>query len=395
MEEDLKRHVKKIGEKTGEPDWLTEIKLKAAHEYARLPEPSPRLGLHINRPTDRGNWAKLPTHQRDLRWTGTGEVLVQPLTDAAKTNEKEVRKLLYSEAAYTAGRYEALHSALVSRGLYVDVPDGVGGVKIIIDDVLSEGASYDHLLVHVGKNSSATIVNRRLSEGLGSAYHSEGAELFLEDGANLTYAPVQAYGAGVRHYETRCAVVGKNARLNLVTSDAGGSLAQVESRTRLSRQGGQVNIMGLLFGGLEQTIDVNVSVLHEAANTESNILLRNVLADKAKAIVRGLINVAENAPSSVGYQKEDTLLLSPTTEASVIPNLEINNNDVRCTHASSITHIDDEKLFYLKSRGIHPEEGRKLIIEGFIEPIMKALPEDTTRATLSEHILLQATHKPQ
>ena len=104
------------------------------------------------------------------------------------------------------------------------------------------------------------------------------------------------------------------------------------------------------------------------------MLTKGIVKDKSKSVYNGLVNVNENAVNTDGYQKEDILILSENAEADSIPELEINNNDVRCTHGATISQIDKEKLFYLTSRGIKKPEAESLLVNGFIEPVVKEIP---------------------
>ena len=119
-----------------------------------------------------------------------------------------------------------------------------------------------------------------------------------------------------------------------------------------------------------QQFDIYSSVIHESSDTKSDILIKGALKDKSKSLFRGLVRIEKNAPNSDGYQKEEVLLLDDGVEANAIPNLEIENENVRCTHGVSIGSIDKEKLFYLMSRGLSKDMSVKLIVEGFFDSIL-------------------------
>ena len=114
--------------------------------------------------------------------------------------------------------------------------------------------------------------------------------------------------------------------------------------------------------------------------------VRGALNDKAKALHRGFINIRKGFRNCKGAQKEDTLLLSKEAEIDAVPNLEIENNEVQCTHASSITHLNDEKLFYLESRGIDPQEAKRAMLEGFFLAMLDELPEEV-KASIHHQIV--------
>ena len=131
---------------------------------------------------------------------------------------------------------------------------------------------------------------------------------------------------------------------------------------------------------------VYTSSIHNAPNTFSNIITKGVLNHKSKALSRGLVKIQKNAAGSNGYEKQDTLLLTDTAEADAIPNLEIDNNEVKCSHGSTIGQLDAEKMFYLMSRGLNEEMAMQKIVEGYFMPVLD-LFEDKVKEKIHNLIL--------
>ena len=158
----------------------------------------------------------------------------------------------------------------------------------------------------------------------------------------------------------------------------------------LQGAGSSLKTSHLAIGSVSQHFDVSLTSTHSAPGTRSTILQKAAMAGKAKIKLNGLVKIQKKATNSNGFQQEDILLLSPEAEASPTPNLEIENNDVRCTHASTVSHMDKERLFYPMSRGLTEEQAARLLVKGFFEPIIKELPlkdiQDKVRAAIEEKL---------
>ena len=150
--------------------------------------------------------------------------------------------------------------------------------------------------------------------------------------------------------------------------------------------GATTNNHGIFFGSRQQQFDLVAKSIHNAPHTVSDIFTKGVLTGSSKCLYRGLVRIESNAFGSNGYQKEDTLLLSEDAVADSIPNLEIENNDVRCTHGASIGRIDREKLFYMKSRGLNDEQATREYVKGFFEPLIQKIQIQNLRDNMHEMI---------
>ena len=141
-----------------------------------------------------------------------------------------------------------------------------------------------------------------------------------------------------------------------------------------SGKGAETRTTSLFLGREQQQFDLSTSARHKAPMTRSSLLTKGVLAAKAKTLSRGLISIAENAGQSSGYEHQDTLLLSEQAEADAIPDLEIHNNDVRCTHGTAVGHLDEDQRHYLMTRGLSREEATRLMVEGYFDEVLQELP---------------------
>jgi len=157
--------------------------------------------------------------------------------------------------------------------------------------------------------------------------------------------------------------------------------------THLEGEGASSKIKILFFGDNHQNLDLRGESIHLAANTTSDLMVKGVLNGSSKANFEGLVRVEENAFNSSGYQKEDTLLLSPEAESNLVPNLEIKNNNVKCSHGATVGRINQEQLFYLSSRGIPDKTAKSMLVEGFFEPIIKEISSEEIQQQIRNLIL--------
>lgn len=198
------------------------------------------------------------------------------------------------------------------------------------------------------------------------------AEIRLEigEGARVVYVARSASSVEFVRREARLA---KNAKLEWIDECSTPAFSRASFVTCLEGEGAEVEATSLLRGAHQQRFDVKHEIIHAAPRTVSNLRVGSVLSGDAKAIVRGLVRVEKNAPGSISRQKEETLLLTDTAEIDAVPMLEIENQDVRCSHAATVGRIDAEKLFYLMSRGLDRASAEQMLIEAFVEPYLSKL----------------------
>ena len=173
----------------------------------------------------------------------------------------------------------------------------------------------------------------------------------------------------------------KNAVFNYYELNFGSKTTYSETIVNLDGENAKFEHYGIFVSNNEQKFDFDLSVMHNAPYTYSNILNKGALNDSSKANCRGLIKISKNAHNSNGYQKQDTILLSENAEANSIPKLEIDNHDVRCTHGASISQIDEAQLFYLMTRGLNEKQAKTEIVKGFFDTVLSKINVDKELVT--------------
>jgi Fe-S cluster assembly protein SufD len=208
-------------------------------------------------------------------------------------------------------------------------------------------------------------------------------EIWVGPGANLRYVTAQGLGESSWVFATQRAEVERDASFDWVALGFGSARGKVRMETRLTGPGSSARVTGAYAGNGTQHLDYDTTQEHAAPNTTSDLAFRGVLEESATAVWRGMIRVDPGAQQTDAFQESRNLLLSKSAHADAIPGLEIEANDVRCTHAAAVAQIDSEQLHYLRSHGLPGEQAKRLIIEGFLEALVERLDEGPVRAAIS------------
>jgi Fe-S cluster assembly protein SufD len=207
------------------------------------------------------------------------------------------------------------------------------------------------------------------------------------DGANLTYVSLQDFGTNVWQFNHERGRVGKDARLDWVISVMGTRLIKSFQTVELDGRGSFARMSGLFFANKRQHFDLDTQQNHNAPDTVSDLLYKGALKDKARSVWQGLIKAQKDSQRIDGFQANRNLLLEKTARADSIPGLEIEADDVRCTHASTVGQIDEQEVFYLMSRGIPRDTAVKMVVEGFFAPVMARIPIEGVRDRIAARII--------
>lgn len=178
--------------------------------------------------------------------------------------------------------------------------------------------------------------------------------------------------------------VKENSSLTFITIQQGNSNKQII--TNLSSNNAKINIYGLFFGKDSEEISLDIKTNHNTSSTHSDMLVKGILDNTAKATFTGLIHIPEGSKHCEGYQQEDTLLLSNNAKIYAVPDLAIANNDVKCSHGVTTTHINPEKQFYIQSRGVSEKEAEQLIIKAHITPIIDQITDESLKQKILDMI---------
>jgi Fe-S cluster assembly protein SufD len=278
----------------------------------------------------------------------------------------------------SADAFVHLHDAFLAGGAFIRVPDGVVVEAPIVVEHVSGGdglASFPHTLLVAGADAEVSLLERFSSPGDPGAHLTVPVtELVVGDAARVGYLGMQDHGPAVWQIALQRAVVGRDATLRTSAVALGGDYARLRAEALLAGAGGRSEMVAVYFANESQMLDFRTLQDHDAHHTTSDLLFKGAVEDTARSVYSGLVRLRKTAQRANAAQTNRNLVLSPGAAAESIPNLEIEANDVRCSHASAVGPIDDEQLYYLQSRGVPPDVAERLIVFGFFEDVIDRLP---------------------
>jgi len=310
-------------------------------------------------------------------------LLVMALSEAAKSHHALIEPHLYSLVNAQTGKFEAMNGALWQDGVFIHVPDGV-----VIDKPLhllrqiggAGSSAFPRLLVVIGKNAEITLIDEYgggpADDSAGFAYANGVVEIVADEDSRTRYIALQRLAAGTRFYQTHRARIARGAQMLTIPLAFGGTLSKQNFGVILDGPGAESEMRGLLFGSGQQHFDNHTLHHHASGQTRSKINFKVVLRDRALSAYTGLIRIEKSARGCEAYQENRNLLLNDGARVETIPELEILNEDVSCSHGATIGPIDPLLVFYLNSRGIPEREAVRMIVSGFVADTLKHVPED-------------------
>jgi Fe-S cluster assembly protein SufD len=302
-------------------------------------------------------------------------VIIEPLRYAVTHHAELVRKHFNQQHTNLGSeKFRALHTALVRDGLFVYLPKGVqleNPIAVFHHAAGDESSIFPHTLVVAEDNAKATIIEVFASLESDARQFASGVnDLFAGPGAQLTYVAAQAWSTETLSFQNNSLTSQRDSRITSLNLHLGGRQARHESHSRLQGPGAHSEMLALSIPQGSQEFDQRTLQTHQAPNTSSNLLYKNALLDQGRTIFSGLIVVEPDAQKTDAYQSNRNLMLSDQAEANSLPGLEIQANDVRCTHGATSSRIDPEQEFYLLSRGIHKKQADELLVFGFFEEVL-------------------------
>jgi len=419
-----RRAVEAISALTGEPAWMREQRLAAWGLYESLPLPGPTVeewrrtdisGLRLDAlrtladgagpagASAAGGFAAAsspPQASNILAAEGRAGLLVQrdgrtvqhsldealrqqgvlflDLDHAAQQAPDLVREHFLSVVRPDEVKFRALHTALRAGGTFLYVPPRVEVALPLITTTWLDtpGAVLSpHTLLVAGEGSNVTFIDLYGSEALDRQTVASGAaELILLDGAQVRYVAFQAWGGNVWDFSMVRAHLGRDAGLHSLIVGFGGTLVKTDVESKLRGPGAHSEMLGLYFADDTQHFDYHTLQEHLAPHTLSDLLYKGSVKDRARTVFSGLIRVHPGAQKTNAFQSNRNLILNSGAKSDSIPKLEIMANDLRCTHGSATSRLNDEHLFYLMSRGLTRRQAVQMVVDGFFAEVLDRVP---------------------
>lgn len=408
-------------ETEGLPSWYLDFRTDAWHRYLETPEPIrtdenwrfadlKQLkfgGLHLAQPAADAEAFATESRARGLREVAARLVFVNnrlvdvespalpegvlclPLHDALVSHGDLVRShFMQEEARLGSAKFAALHGAASLSGVFIHVPRNVVVEKPIEVSHWVGGekaATFPHALVIAESGASVSLVERHRSINQTDTTLTVGvADLAPEAGGKVQYTSIQNLNDHSRQVQMNGTRVARDARAISCFVNLGARWIRNESVSRLLEPGADSRMLSANLADNQQEFDQRTLQLHEAEHTTSDLLYKNALYHQARTIFSGLIRVSPGAHHTDAYQKCRNLLGSNEAEANSMPGLEIDADQVKCSHGSTSGQISDEEIFYLQARGIAEKEARQIISQGFLNQAMEHLAGEELQEAVAE-----------
>lgn len=421
--------IRSLSAQNNEPTWLTELRVQAFSDLENLPMPKPDKTK-----IDKWNFTSFRKHsveseaftsldelpetlksiitlekknlyiQRNhtpayrtlsAELTEQGVIFTDILT-AARDHAELVQKYFMTDGVQVnEHRLTALHTALLNGGVFLYVPKNVEIKEplqaiFLIDD--ADTSLFNHVLVVAEENSSVTYVENYFSavattDGVANII----TEVITKDNANVTYGAVDTLDKGYTTYVNRCGVAGRDARIEWALGLMNDGNTISDNTTHLVGDGSSGDTKTVVVGRGEQKQNFTTQVIHYGQRSEGNILMRGVVKDSASNIFNGIGKIEHGATKADAQQESRVLMLSEKARGDANPMLLIDEDDVVAGHAASVGRVDPTQLYYLMSRGISRTEAERLVIHGFLAPVVKALPIEGVKKQLVEIIERKVT----
>jgi Fe-S cluster assembly protein SufD len=289
------------------------------------------------------------------------------------------------------GKFAALAGAFAQNGVVLYVPKGVTVDEPLHSVLWGPGANIahvSHILVLVDEGASVTYMHESASpdDMASNSMHAGIVEIQVMQSASMKFVELQSWGRHVWNFSHERARVERDGKLDWIFGAIGSRLTKNFTELDLAGEGAQGRMSGFYFTDGNQHLDHDTQQNHLAPHTTSDLLFKGALKGKSRSVWQGMIYVAPGAQKTDGYQANRNLVLSDRARADSIPGLEILADDVRCTHGATVGKLEQEPLFYLKSRGIPQAEAEKIVVEGFFDPIFQRIPFEGVRERFQQYI---------
>ena len=301
-----------------------------------------------------------------------------------------VQRYFMQEAVLpTDGKFAALHGAVWTHGVFLYVPRNViADLPLhVVNYVTKPGATLGHVLVVVEENAQATmLVDYASPPGTKQAAYIGATELLVGDAANLRYVALQDWNRQTFEFSHQRARVGRDGQLDWIVGTMGTQLTKAYLELELDGRGANGRMSGFFFADDDQLFDLDTQQNHNAPLTSTDLLFKGAAKDVARTVWQGMIKSLPNMQKIDGYQACRNLLLSHDARMDSIPGLEIEADDVACSHAATFGTLEEELLFYLMSRGITRPQAQLMLIDGFFDELLQRVPFERVRERLQEAI---------
>jgi Fe-S cluster assembly protein SufD len=415
--------VRALSAARNEPEWMLEFRLAAWRTFEALPWPKDtdepwrrtrltgfklesfkphahagdhtRLNRHIQHELQEMDSAAsmvfqdgTAVYQDDTKQIAAQGVIFCELRAAVQQHPDLVRRYFMTEVVRPEhNKFTALHAALWDSGTFIYVPKNTRvelPLQVIVNQSSDGVAGYHHTLLVAEESAEVTVVDDLL--GAKNGLHAGVVELYLGDNSVVRYVNLQDFDHTAWNFLTGRAAMHRNADLRWIQVSWGSRLTKAFLDVDLIGEGGHAELLGIYFPNGKQHIDHQTLQLHRAPHCFSDLLFNGALKDKARSVYMGSIKVFPGAQKTDAYQRNGNLILDETARADSIPGLEIEADDVRCTHGATAAQVEEEYVFYLMARGLSRPQAERMIVQGFFQAVLDRVPVESVVRKLEQVI---------
>lgn len=309
----------------------------------------------------------------DLKSKG---LVVSSISDAIQNNSELVKKALEASNS-NEDKFTALNNAAFNSGVFIHIPKNfvlekpIHFLSCLSDDGLS---TISRNIIFADESSKSSVVQELYSPKTDSQQaYLELLNTNVAANAQIDITTLQMMDQNSVNFSTRRTDMGQDAKVNWYSGLFGSVLSRYKIDYFLNGTGASSNESEVIFGGNDQHFDIQTNMNHQSPATEARVVEKSILRNRSKSLFKGMIRIKENATKSNSFLSGRSILLDKNAKSDAIPGLEILTNDVKATHSASVAQIDEEQIFYLKSRCLSHEEAERTIVEGFLEPLSRKM----------------------
>lgn len=402
-----------------EPEWLAALRLEALSDAARLQLPKldktkidrwnldhygegasgtkPAARLLPNEFKERSQAAEnvIVHYNTDAVYVRLSDelaaqgVIFTGLTEAVKRYPELVKEYLMKAVRKDENRLTALHAALWNGGVFLYVPKNVEAQASFQTIFYNDDPTVrfvPHVLIVAESNSALTYAEHRLSAHSDPITHNNIVEVYAKAGARVRFASVHELSESVTDLSYRRAVLDQDARIEWIIGEMNDGNVISDTASVMKGNGSSSDVKVICVGSGQQNIDVTTRAVHYGKHSDSAMATRGVMRERVTAILNGITKIEKGATKANGEQSEKVLMLSPQSRGDANPILLIDEDDVKAGHAASVGQVNPEHIYYLMSRGISKDEAERLIIYGFLDPVIAEVPVDEIRDQLRARV---------
>ena len=312
-------------------------------------------------------------------------VILLPLAEAAEKHSALVQQHLGKSLAKREEKFLAQNEAFWADGFFLYIPKdcNIETPILLVNGFTKNGITLcTRGLVVVETGAKANILHFSASKNSQASFNNSTMEIFVRPAAHLLWTDLQDFSPTTFDYSFKRIEVSADAHFEGILDLQGSKKGKCDLETVLNGSGASTDIFGLICADHKQHLEVNSLTHHVAPNTTANILIKATAKDEARTVFQGMIRIDKAAQKTNSYMENHNLILSEKAHTDTIPRLEIDADDVKASHGATVSHVDPEQMFYLKTRGLNGPDAEHLLVEGFYEDLFRHVPDETIRALL-------------